>query len=177
LLLGEPSLVDCCDKAIHLSARGVGLEARGRSRRCCFRSGRVAHRAGVTGIRPCPRTAFSRLPDHVVAPLLRALMCITRRPESRLNLRKVVPPRMRRNAEDYRVHKQDDVVGSIWGDPNPATLEAKIARWIWSIDTTRGGTDMEHGWWSGGRSRTREEAVNAFRNAWDGHQPMKKAGR
>jgi len=29
------------------------------------------------------------LPDHVVAPLLRALMCIPRRPESRLILQPV----------------------------------------------------------------------------------------
>ena len=124
-----------------------------------------------------PKDGLRRLPDHVVAPLLRALMCIPRRPESRLSLRKVVPPRLHRNAEDYRVHKQDDVVGSIWLDPNPETLEAKIAPWIWSIDTTRGGTDMEHGWWSGGRFRTREEAMNAFRNAWDSHQPKKSTGR
>ena len=122
-----------------------------------------------------PKDGLRRLPDHVVAPLLRALMCIPRRPENRLRLRKVVPPRLHRNAEDYRVHKQDDVVGSIWLDPNPETLEAKIAPWVWSIDTTRGGTDMEHGWWSGGRSRTREEAMNAFHNAWDSYQPKKTA--
>src|SRR6185295_12567779 len=71
-----------------------------------------------------PKDGLRKLPDHVVAPLLRALMCIPRRPESRLSLRKVVPPRLHHNAEDYRVHNQDDVVGSIWLDPSPETLEA-----------------------------------------------------
>jgi len=119
-----------------------------------------------------PKDGLRRLPDHVVAPLLRALMCIPRRPESRLHLRKVVPPRMYRCEEDYRVHKQDDVVGSIWLDPRPESLEEKIAPWIWSIDTTRGGANVD-GWWAKGRARTREEAMNAFRNAWDSYQPKK----
>ena len=92
-----------------------------------------------------PNDGLRKLPDHVVAPLLRALMCIPRTPEGRLSLRKVVPPRLHCNAEDYRVHKQDDVVGSIWLDPNPETLEAKIAPWVWSIDTTRGGTTWSMG--------------------------------
>ena len=36
---------------------------------------------------------------------------------------------------------------------------------------------MEHGWWSSERSRTREEAMSAFRNGWDSYQPKKSAGR
>ena len=125
-----------------------------------------------------PKDGLTPLPDHVVAPLLRVLMCIQRRPESRLYLRKAVPPRMHRTAEDYRVHRtvvtgalhRDAHVGSIWLDPNPERLEDRLAPWRWQIDTTNGGTDMK-GWWTGGRARTREEAMDAFRNAWDSHQP------
>ena len=47
--------------------------------------------------------------------------------------------------------------------------------WRWSIDTTRAGSDVD-GWWAKGRARTREEAMDAFRKAWDGYQPKKGAG-
>jgi hypothetical protein len=128
------------------------------------------------------KDGLRRLPDHVVAPLLRALMTIPRRPDSRLYLRKVVPPRMHKTAEDYRVVRlvatgglrREDHVGNIWLDPNPERMEDRIAPWKWSVDTTRGGTDRE-GWWASGRARTREEAMDAFRNAWDNYQPKKAA--
>ena len=122
-----------------------------------------------------------RLPDHVVAALLRALMTIRHRPESRLYLRKCVPHRIHMTEEDYRVFAtihddlpREEPVGNIWLDPAPETLEAKIAPWRWAIDTTRGGTNKD-GWWSRGRSRTRDEAMAAFRNAWDSYQPKKSA--
>ena len=99
-----------------------------------------------------PKDELRRLSDHVVAPLLRALMCIPRRPESRLHLRRAVPPRLHRNAEDYRVFARECPVGSIWLDPAPERLEEKIVPWCWSVDTTNGGTNME-GWWSSGRGR------------------------
>ena len=107
-------------------------------------------------------------------------MCIPRRPESRLYLRKVVPPRMHKTAEDYRVFRfamigdlrNDDHVGDVWLDPKLETMEDKISPWRWSIDTTRGGVDKD-GWWAHGRARTREEAMDAFRNAWDTYQPRR----
>jgi hypothetical protein len=131
-----------------------------------------------------PKDELRRLPDHIVAPLLRALMCIPRRPESRLYLRKVVPPRMHMSAEDYRVFRlvvtgelrREDHVGNIWLDPKPERMEDRIMPWKWSVDTTRGGADRD-GWWSGGRARTRDEAMDAFRNAWDSYQPKKGADR
>jgi hypothetical protein len=35
----------------------------------------------------------------------------------------------------------------------------------------------KEGWWAHGRARTREEAMGAFRNAWDSYQPPKMQGR
>lgn len=117
-----------------------------------------------------------RLPAHAVAPLLRALMTIPRRPESRLYLRRVTERRMTRSDQDYRVFSREDHVGDIWLDEAAESIEDRIVPWRWSIDTTRGGTDMTHGWWSSGRTRTLDEAMDAFRNAWDGYQPKKGAG-
>jgi uncharacterized protein YbdZ (MbtH family) len=79
---------------------------------------------------------------------------------------------MQRNAEDYRVYSRQRPVGDIWLDANPERLEEQIAPWRWSVDTTNGGTDPS-GWWASGRARTREEAMDAFRNAWDNYQPQK----
>lgn len=131
---------------------------------------------------PCMADELRRLPNHVVGPLLRALMCIPRRPESRLYLRKAVPPRMHRNQEDYRVTRvvrvgdvrRDENVGSIWLDGNPERLEDRITPWRWSIDTWHGGINPD-GWMTSGRARTREEAMDAFRNAWDTYQPKRQA--
>ena len=122
-----------------------------------------------------PNDGLRRLPDHVVAPLLRALMCIPRTPDARLSLRRAVPPRMHRNEEDYRVFSRERPVGSIWLDTQPQRIQDQIAPWRWSIDTTNGGTDP-NGWWASGRARTREEAMDAFRNAWDSYQPKMSAG-
>jgi hypothetical protein len=128
-----------------------------------------------------PKDGLRPLPAHLVAPLLRALMTIPRRPESRLYLRRAVPPRMHKTEEDYRVFRPtpggvapEVPIGNIWLDPHPETTEERINPWLWNIDTTRGGTDKE-GWWASGRARTREEAMAALRNAWDNYQPRKPA--
>jgi hypothetical protein len=127
---------------------------------------------------------FKRLPGHVVAPLLRALMSIRRTPERSLYLRRVTERRMlTASAEDYRVYRRimigalpsDEPIGNIWLDDRAESTEEKIAPWRWSIDTTRSGTNAD-GWWAKGRARTREEAMDAFRNAWDSYQPKKGAG-
>jgi hypothetical protein len=127
---------------------------------------------------------FKRLPGHVVAPLLRALMSIQRTPERRLYLRKATERRAINSPEDYRVFqyrmignvRADDHVGNIYLDDRIETTEERMTPWRWSIDTTRGGTNTETGWWAGGRAQTREEAMDAFRNAWDTYQPKKDAG-
>ena len=69
----------------------------------------------------------------------------------------------------------DEPIGNIWLDDRGESTEEKIAPWRWSIDTTRSGTNAD-GWWANGRARTREEAMDAFRNAWDSYQPNKGAG-
>lgn len=125
-----------------------------------------------------PKDGSKRLPDHVVAPLLRALMTIPRRPEGSLYLRKAVPPRMHRNEEDYRVFRRPGIqglpdemtVGDIWLDPRPESPAEIMMPWRWSINTTWG---KEDGWWAKGRERSREDAMRAMRNAWDNYQPKK----
>jgi hypothetical protein len=117
-----------------------------------------------------------RLPGHVVAPLLRALMSIPRRPESRLYLRKVSERRMLTSSgHDYRVYFRDRNVGDIWVDGKaPETVEEKLMPWQWKIETRQGADFPTH--WAGGRARTLEEAMEAFRNAWDNYQPKTGAG-
>lgn len=83
-------------------------------------------------------------------------------------------------ALDYRVFRlfvagelrREDHVGNMWLDPKPERMEDAITPLRWAVDTTRGGTDKD-GWWASGRSRTRKEAMDAFRNAWDSCQPKK----
>ena len=63
----------------------------------------------------------------------------------------------------------------VWRDIAAVNLHTfnhleRLAPWQWQIDTANDGTDMK-GWWTGGRARTREEAMDAFRNAWDSYQP------
>jgi hypothetical protein len=117
-----------------------------------------------------PKDGLRPLPPHVVAPLLRALMCIPRTPDARLYLRRAVPPRLHKTEEDYRVFWRERPVGDVWLDPRPESLADKLTPWQWSIDMSEGGTDTA-GWWTSGRARTREEAMDALRNAWDSYQP------
>lgn len=125
-----------------------------------------------------PADGLKRLPDHVVAPLLRALMTIPHRPESRLYLRRAVPHRLHKTDEDYRVFRRtaagevpEEVnIGDIWLDPHPEGAAEILAPWRWSIDTTWGNPN---GWWAHGRARSREEAMRELRNAWDSYQPRK----
>jgi hypothetical protein len=93
-----------------------------------------------------------------------ALMCIPRTPNARLYLRRAVPHRMHKTEEDYPVFWRERPVGDVWFDPSPEELAGKLAPWRWSIDTTNGGTDNS-GWWTKGRARTREEAMDALGNA------------
>jgi hypothetical protein len=87
-----------------------------------------------------PKDGLRPLPLHVVAPLLRALMCIPRTPAARLYLRRAVPHRMHMTDEDYRVFWRERPVGDIWLAPSPERLAEKLTLWRWSIDTTNGGS-------------------------------------
>lgn len=62
-----------------------------------------------------PKDGLRRLPDHIVAPLLRALMTIPRRPDTRLTLQRVDdtrPPGW--DKRDYNVLWRGRRVGRIW---------------------------------------------------------------
>lgn len=129
-----------------------------------------------------PKDELRRLSPHVVAPLLRALMSIPRRPESRLYLRKVAERTvLTRSEHHYNVfrwrmigdHRVDENVGTIWVDSKPAeTIDEKLMPWCWEISTREGAAFATT--WAKGRARTREESMDAFRNAWDRVQPTKR---
>jgi hypothetical protein len=102
------------------------------------------------------------LPQHVVAPLLRALMCIARRPEGRLILQPVTERRapFYTLEHDYRVMWRGVKVGRIDYDHRPYPGEAHV-RWRWFLN------DTQRNRMASGRRATREEAMAAFRNAFD----------
>ena len=102
------------------------------------------------------------LPDHVVAPLLRALMCIPRRPESRLILQPVTEerPPFWTTEGDYSVMWRGAKVGRISYDHKPYAGE-EHARWRWFLN------DTHRNRMANGRCATREEAMAAFRKAFD----------
>jgi len=102
------------------------------------------------------------LPDHVLAPLLRALMCIPRRPESRLILRPVkeARPPFWMTVGDYSVMWRDAKVGRISYDHKPYANEAHI-RWRSFLN------DTQRNRMANGRCATREEAMAAFWEAFD----------
>jgi hypothetical protein len=102
------------------------------------------------------------LPDYVVAPLLRALVSIPRRPDSRLIL---VPVKETRPPfydlrDDYNVMFRDRRVGRISIDHRPYPHEAHVP-WRWFLN------DTERNRMADGRTATREEAMTAFRKAFD----------
>jgi hypothetical protein len=71
-------------------------------------------------------------PDHVVAPLLRALMSIPRRPQSRLLLVKRIdgrPPGYDRE-NDYDVVIRGRKVGRIWKYDYTGKVGGEMARWL-----------------------------------------------
>ena len=112
-----------------------------------------------------PKDGLRRLPDHVVAPLLRALLTIPRRPESRLVLRKADserPPGWGRTA-DYDVLFRDRRVGRIWefDYTDEATREIGRYLWHWYWRDADGRKDME------GHAPNLESAMADFRRAWD----------
>jgi len=117
------------------------------------------------------KDGLRRLPDHVVAPLLRALMCIARTPEARLILRPVEerrPPHWTME-DDYQVMFRGEVVGRIDREPDDR-CEVTGTPWRWFLHDARGGSgavgDVRTRI-ATGRAATRAEAMASFRRAWD----------
>ena len=105
-----------------------------------------------------PKDGLRRLPDHVTAALLRALMTLPAPRRAQLILQRVAEDRGPFwNAEtDYDVLWRGKRVGRIDCEPNPYPHEQHVP-WRWFLDDAKG---MAHG-----RAATREEAMTAFRKA------------
>ena len=76
------------------------------------------------------------LPDHVIAPLLRALACIARTVDARLLLVKRTdgrPPGYDRE-NDYDVVFRGRKVGRIWKYDYTGKVGGEMARWLWHWD-------------------------------------------
>jgi hypothetical protein len=105
------------------------------------------------------------LPDHVLAPLLRALACIPRTADARLLLRKVDSgrrPGMDKDS-DYDVMFRGRKVGRIWLFDYTGKLSGERARylWHWYFRDVEGRKNTE------GDAPTLEAAMAGFRRAWD----------
>ena len=76
------------------------------------------------------------LPDHVVAPLLRALMCIPRSADTRLLLVKRTDgrPAGYDRENDYDVVFRGRKVGRIWKYDYTGKVSGEMARWLWHWD-------------------------------------------
>jgi len=109
-----------------------------------------------------PKDELRRLPEHVTAALLRALLCIPRAPQSRL----VLQPVEERRApfytveNDFRVLYRGRSVGRIDREPDDR-CDYPHAPWRWFLN------HEERKRMASGRAATREEAMSAFRKAWD----------
>jgi hypothetical protein len=105
------------------------------------------------------------LPQHVVAPLLRALACIPRTADARLLLRK--PSFQRRpctgNQQDYDVVFRERKIGRIWEHDYTGAVSGEMARWLWHwhFRDVEGRKDAE------GHCGSLHEAMAQFRAAWD----------
>jgi hypothetical protein len=117
-----------------------------------------------------PRDELRRLPDHVVAPLLRAIMALPGRRDARLVLRKPAEPRppVPRSEEgaDYNVLWRDRIVGRIWRHDYSRDSAGDMARhpWHWRWRDVDGRPDTK------GHAATLETAMADFRRAWDAEQ-------
>src|SRR6266700_1418201 len=107
---------------------------------------------------------LKRLPDHVVAPLLRALMTIPRRPDGRLILQKVEPGRPPGwdREPDYNVVFRGRTIGRIWRFAyTDSSGDMGRYPWHWHWSDVEGRPDKT------GHVPTLEAAMTAFRTAWD----------
>src|SRR6185295_1973961 len=97
----------------------------------------VAIEARGCTLAPMPRwDDLKPLPNHVVAPLLRALACIPRTADARLLLVKRTdgrPPGWDRE-NDYDVVFRGRKVGRIWKYDYTGKVSGEMARWLWHWD-------------------------------------------
>ena len=112
-----------------------------------------------------------RLPDHVVAPLLRALMTIPRRPDGRLILQKVEPGRPPgwSNEPDYNVLFRGRAIGRIWRfEYRDVGGDMGRYPWHWHWRDVEDRTDQT------GHAPTLQAAMAGFRKAWDTPTPTQR---
>jgi hypothetical protein len=105
------------------------------------------------------------LPDHALAPLLRALACIPRTADARLLLRKVQEGRRpgMDSESDFDVVFRGRKVGRIWRYDYAGARSDEGARylWHWYIRGVEGRADID------GHAATFDAAMADFRRAWD----------
>ncbi len=108
------------------------------------------------------KDSLRRLPDHVTATLLRALMTLPAPRHKRLVLQRAPEPRAPwyDTTNDYDVLWRDQKVGRIDLDPRPYPEEAHVP-WCWFLD------DEPRKRMASGRTATREQAMIAFRESFE----------
>ena len=116
-----------------------------------------------------PKDGLRRLPDHIVAPLLRAMMTIPRRPDSRLVLQRSEhgrPPSWDATT-DYNVVFRGRQIGRVWRYDYSGSASGDRARypWHWNWHDAPDWADMS------GHAPTLESALADFRRAWDATEP------
>lgn len=121
-----------------------------------------ALRNSATPSAPMSKDGLRRLPEHVTAQLLRALLTLPRTAESRLLLRRVEERRapLYILENDYRVIWRGQSVGRIDREPKPYPVHEHVL-WRWFLN------DEQRKRMASGRAATREEAMAAFRRAWE----------
>jgi hypothetical protein len=108
---------------------------------------------------------FKWLPDRVVAPLLRALMCVPPQ-DKRLYLRRAEHPRRPGldQENDYNILFRGNQVGRIWRYEYPNHPWAGLGPWHWSRCNER-GRDVAKG-----HGSTLAAVMADFRREWDAAQ-------
>lgn len=123
-----------------------------------------------------PKDGLRRLPDDIVAPLLRALVTIRPVPESRLYLQRSErgrPPGWDAS-NDYDVLFRGRAVGRIWRFIYEKT-EFRNCPWHWSMRPDSSAMS-DHDW---DHAMTLNEVMEQFRMAWDAYRAKEgfKRGR
>src|SRR5688572_1823402 len=103
------------------------------------------------------------LPDHVTAGLLRAIMSIRPRPQSRLILQRLDHDRAANwdRSQDHDVLHRGRVIGRIWRHEYRNHPWADAPPWHWHWRGVTGLPDTE------GHAQTLEAAMADYRRAWD----------
>jgi hypothetical protein len=118
-----------------------------------------------------PKDGLVRLPDHITASLMRALMHVRHTPAARLLLK---PPEHTRAPvwstpkADYDVLHRGEKVGRIWRFTYTREPHQDFP-WHWTLVSESRKQDSGH-------SLTLHEAMEHFRHAWDTSTPDQAAG-